>query len=119
MRLDVRETEGSIKVAPLILIRILNNILSNAIHHSKATQISLGAHSIDDRIRITVTDDGQGFEDGKIAASFESGVKGQDSNGDGLGLAIVNELAENYEMPIEMVSDASGTVFSISVPKAS
>ena len=119
MQLDVRDAEGSIKVAPLILIRILNNILSNAIHHSKATQISLGAHSIDDRIRITVSDDGQGFEDGKIAASFESGVKGRDSNGDGLGLAIVNELAENYEMPIEMVSDATGTVFSISVPKAS
>lgn len=119
MQLDVRVAEGSIMVAPLILIRILNNVLSNAIHHSKARQIRLNAHPIDDRVHITVADDGQGFEDGVIAASFGSGVKGRHSNGDGLGLAIVNELAEDYEMPIELASDETGTVFSISVPKAS
>ncbi|GAB5454781.1 MAG: hypothetical protein Hens2KO_10100 [Henriciella sp.] len=118
MVLDVKRSDVSIMVAPLILIRILNNVLSNAIQHSNAKRINLGAHSMDDRVCITVTDDGQGFEDGLIAASFESGVKGRRSSGDGLGLAIVNELAENYEMPIEFVSDQSGTEFSISVPKA-
>lgn len=118
MGLDVRDMDGSILVAPLILIRILNNILSNAIHHSKAKHISLRALSEDNRVRITVADDGQGFEDGAIAASFGAGVKGRHSNGDGLGLAIVNELAENYEMPIELVSDQTGTAFTISVPKA-
>lgn len=118
MALDVKGAEGSITVAPLILIRILNNVLSNAIQHSNAKQINLEAHPMDDRVRITVTDDGHGFEEGLVAGSLESGVKGSHSNGDGLGLAIVNELAENYEMPIEFVTDQTGTVFSISVPKA-
>ncbi|MEL6665142.1 MAG: HAMP domain-containing sensor histidine kinase [Pseudomonadota bacterium] len=118
MVLNVRDGEGTIMVAPLILIRILNNVLSNAIQHSRAKQISLGADPMDDRVRITVTDDGQGFEEGAIASSFESGVKGSQSGGEGLGLAIVHELAKNYEMPIEVVSDQTGTVFAISVPKA-
>lgn len=116
--LNVQAVSGAVTVSPLILIRILSNIVSNAIRHSKGTQITLTADPDGTQMRLTVKDNGIGFDGKDIASAMQAGEKGDESDGMGLGLSIVSDLAESYHMPMQVSSDQSGTVFSILVPLA-
>ncbi|MFT4103636.1 MAG: sensor histidine kinase [Burkholderiaceae bacterium] len=51
----------------LDLLRIVQEAISNAIKHARASQIRLGLMSKDGRVRIEVEDDGQGIDLGKSA----------------------------------------------------
>ncbi len=114
--LNVHDPSGAVTIPPLILIRILSNVVSNAIRHSNGTKIDVTAARDGNWMRLTIADNGRGFEGKEIAAAMTAGTKGADSDGMGLGLSIVSDLAEAYEMPMEISSDDTVTVFSIKVP---
>ncbi len=75
----------------------LRNMLENAIIHGRGrvsvdAQINRG----EQRIELRVSDDGDGFDATKLSTIFERFQKGSASQGMGLGLAIVREVARNH-----------------------
>lgn len=105
---------GSVCAPPLVLMRILSNLISNAITHASPQAIWVSARDTNDAIRIEVKDDGAGFDAIDISDAFQSGVKGARSEGQGLGLSIVRELAETYGFETDAnSSDEAGTSVAI------
>ncbi len=101
-----------LRTEPLALMRVLCNVMSNAIAHG-----SPGTLHLDGRM----TDRGYVFNirnPGASELSFEEWSKGKASGGSGLGLAIVQEQADRGGFEVSTAkSDDSTTCVSITVPK--
>jgi len=108
---------SSICAPPLVLMRILSNLISNAISHANASEIIVRAVSVADGTRIDVSDDGKGFDALDVSQAFQKGIKGRLSDGEGLGLSIVDELAQTYGFVVDAKSDVDrGTRIAIVIP---
>ena len=99
-----RALEITSSVAPQLCARvqredldeILGNLLDNACKWAKC-RIVLEASRIDDRLVLTLDDDGPGLARELRAVVLERGVRiDEAARGSGLGLAIVRDLAELY-----------------------
>jgi two-component system, sensor histidine kinase len=107
---------------PVLLERILRNLILNAIRHSPGAGILVGCRRSGNSVRIEVWDNGPGIPREKLDEIFEEfaqlGNEERDgSRGHGLGLAIVKGLSRVLGHPTSVRSDVGrGTVFSISVP---
>ncbi|WP_024805436.1 sensor histidine kinase KdpD [Nocardia sp. BMG51109] len=75
---------------------ILDNALTNAIKHGRATTIHLTAHHTHDRILITIDDNGTGIPPTERDAVFTRFYRGSTAtrDGSGLGLALVAQQTE-------------------------
>ncbi|NVD40447.1 response regulator [Ensifer sp. HO-A22] len=109
---------------PMMLRRILNNLLSNAFRYTKTGSILLGCRRRGNFVEIQVLDTGCGIPADQQAMVFEEFVQLQNpardrTQGLGLGLAIVRRTAELLQHPLRLVSvPGRGSMFSITVPKA-
>jgi len=104
----------------VILMRICANLVLNAIHHSQATRILVGVRRTRDDWRLEILDDGIGFPSSNVGSALVAGVKGDDSDGSGLGLSIVRELSAVHDLDLRYQSvEGRGAAFSISVPTSS
>ena len=107
-------TSARILAEPIILMRILANLVSNAIQHSHGSRIVLGAKRRGDSWDVVVADNGRGISGGDLQAVFARYHKGGGSDGDGIGLAGVQELAEQQGWNVSAHRLAgSGAVFVI------
>lgn len=119
-----RETElifdaqvDAISAPPLVLMRMLSNLISNAISHANAAKIQVRASAASGATRIEVSDDGKGFDGLEVSQAFQTGIKGASSDGDGLGLSIVRELAQTYGFEVDTQSaKGAGTSIAILIP---
>ncbi|WP_430390639.1 hybrid sensor histidine kinase/response regulator [Dyella sp. 20L07] len=107
---------------PLLLRRILQNFLSNAIHYTPRGRVLLGCRRNGNTIRIEVWDTGVGIPATKQQAIFEefrrldTGLN-RDSRSAGLGLSIVDRIARLLDHRIALRSWLDrGSVFSVTVP---
>ena len=75
---------------PEILGRIVGNLLANAIAHSGASKVLLGARSQSGRLVIHVLDDGVGIADDELALLAQPGYRGRSAATPGLGLGLYN-----------------------------
>lgn len=104
------------------LKQIMLNLIDNALRFSpQGGEILISAQEIEDKVKISVTDQGPGLtvEDQQIIWNrFERGQQGQRfSGGTGLGLAIVKSLVNAYGGDEELVSEVGkGSTFSVSFP---
>lgn len=109
---------------PMMLRRILNNLLSNAFRYTKAGSILLGCRRRGNTAEIQVLDTGSGIPADQQAMIFEEFVQLQNpardrAQGLGLGLAIVRRTAELLQHPLRLISvPGRGSMFSITVPRA-
>ena len=102
---------------PLALMRIVGNLVSNALQHGQPQRIVVGCRRQSGAVRFEVHDDGHGIVVPDLARIHERGQKGGNSDGHGLGLAIVSELAEENGFSFEIASTpGGGTTASILVP---
>lgn len=109
----------AVKAPPLILIRMLSNLLSNGIQHSGASTLTVACEVKDNVCMLKVSDDGVGFLGGETDWAMANGVKGEGSEGSGLGLSIVRQLSETYNLPVSsQTAPDIGTEFTIKVPLA-
>lgn len=109
---------------PMMLRRILNNLLSNAFRYTKTGRVLLGCRRRGDFVEIQVLDTGSGIPADQQSIVFEEFVQLQNpardrAQGLGLGLAIVRRTAELLGHPLRLVSRPErGSLFSVTVPKA-
>ncbi|WGI23077.1 HAMP domain-containing sensor histidine kinase [Amylibacter sp. IMCC11727] len=109
------------------LRQILLNLISNSVkHHDQKTgSITVHAGIEQNRIQISVTDDGPGipaeFQD-RVFGLFETLKPRDEVEGSGLGLSIIRKSVEHYDGTIELHSDPTtgrGATFVFDLPKRS
>jgi signal transduction histidine kinase len=67
--------------------------------------------------RLEILDDGVGFPSSDVGSAMVAGVKGDDSDGSGLGLSIVRDLSKAHDLDLRYQSDEGrGASFSIAIP---
>ncbi|MEM7458419.1 MAG: sensor histidine kinase [Pseudomonadota bacterium] len=103
-----------VEAEPVILMRILINLVANAIKHTDAGRVLLGVRRRDGTIAVEVHDTGFGMTERDLQNVFEPYVSGAASSGEGLGLAIVKELAIESGIDIQAESQpGKGSVFRL------
>jgi signal transduction histidine kinase len=117
MRLDIRGSDDLTKVPALALIRATSNLVANALRHSSASSIEVRVDKTDAGTRLVVRDNGIGMDAATLAQVQEAGAKSDISEGDGLGLAIVHELAARHGFDFTLHSTpGEGTVAALTLP---
>ncbi len=102
------------------LIRVVTNLVKNAIQATKTTenpQILVNVETIGDEVQLTVSDNGIGITEENKSKIFEPKFTTKTS-GMGLGLAMVKNILETYNGSITFTSqEGRGTVFTVTFPK--
>jgi signal transduction histidine kinase len=109
---------------PVLLERILRNLLANAIRYTDDGGVLVAARRRGDRLLLQVWDSGRGIAPADQERIFEEffqvaphEVAADQRKGLGLGLAIVQRLARLIEAPLSLRSaPGRGSVFGVSVP---
>jgi len=121
LKLKVRGSRAVVRSDPLMLRRILQNLLSNALRYTRSGGVLLGCRQRGDRLRIEVSDTGPGIPEDRREAIFKEfqrdATTSAEYGGFGLGLSIVRRLALALENPIDLTSRPGfGSTFAISAP---
>lgn len=129
LQLRVRPTSAWVITDGLHLERILRNLLSNALRYTTRGGVLLAARmrGRGDRARVVlgVWDTGAGIAPSDQARVFDEFVQLDNpgrrrTHGMGLGLAIVQRLAQRLDHPVELRSRVGrGSCFSVALPLAS
>ena len=106
------------------LDQVLSNLMGNALRHTpEGGTITLGARPIDDYVRITVRDTGEGIRKEDLPYVFQRFWRGDRSRshagggGSGLGLAIAKQLVQSHGGSIGVTSElGKGTTFALDLP---
>lgn len=99
---------------PIVLMRILTNLVSNAVKNTQSGGVVIGLHRATNSI--CVCDSGVGMDTDALTNFQKAYVKGAASKGHGLGLSVCFELAQKNAMPLTVCSQVGrGTVFSVSL----
>jgi CheY-like chemotaxis protein len=108
---------------PVLLERVLRNLLTNAIRYTNNGSISLRCNDWQNGAKqIIVEDTGIGipaeFTEDVFSEYYQLNNPGRDrEKGLGLGLSIVRRLCELMDLPLHMQSEeGNGTVFTVVVP---
>ena len=107
---------------PLLLERIIRNLITNAIKHSHGSNITLCATSDNGIATISVYDDGYGIENAEIENIFSEFYQLNNSERDrtkglGLGLAIVQRISKQLNLELNVSSTLNeGSTFSVKLP---
>jgi len=120
VRLTVSGSDCQTSVPALALIRAASNLVANALRHADPHLIEITAVKEQGRCEIRVSDDGQGMDAATLAKVQAAGTKSDTSDGDGLGLAIVHDLASRHGFTFTLSSSlGSGTDAVITLPECS
>ena len=103
-------------VDPLVLERIVSNLLTNALRHGEPP-ICIQADLGERRLRISVEDSGGGVPDELRARLFERFSRSDSAHGTGLGLAIARAYARTHGGDIVYVGGERGARFEVILPQ--
>ncbi len=107
--------ESRIQGDRLMLEEAVENLIDNAMRHGPPAlrEIKVSLSQADDRVILTVSDDGTGLSPEDAPIAFERFSQVRASDGSGLGLAIVAEIAKTHGA--ELSIDPVGTGASVSI----
>ncbi|MCA8900529.1 MAG: hybrid sensor histidine kinase/response regulator [Hyphomonas sp.] len=119
--LRVAPSKLQVRSDPVLVRRMLQNLVSNAIRHSEGQTVLIGTRLRGGRVSLQVCDTGKGIPDTERARIFEefarldSARMGEKATpGLGLGLSIVQRVADELGLSIDLKSDEGrGSIFSI------
>ena len=110
-----------VRTDPQRVVQILINLLSNAVRHSPAPGVVLlELVPADQRLTVSVTDQGEGLSAEQQGVVFEAFTRGdsEDSRGTGLGLALSLQLARLLGGDLRVESQAgAGARFTLEIPR--
>ncbi len=119
---DIPEQPFRVQIDPDGYMRILNNLIQNAISHSQADKVEIALSGMGGNIKILLSDNGVGIDKEDLKHIFERLYKcdkGRSEKGSGLGLSIVHQLAAKLNGTITAESiPGQGTVFILLFPLA-
>lgn len=123
LRFSVLRNALFVRSDPVLLERIMRNLVANAVRYTDRGRIILGARRSADAVRIEVWDSGRGIPKDKHREIFQEFRQLENPQRDrrkglGLGLAIVERLVKLLDHPLELRSQiGKGSVFSVVVPR--
>jgi len=114
----------TLEADPVRLAQVLSNLLTNAAKYTDASgRIALRARIAEDKLRISVRDNGIGLSPGALSQIFEmfSQVRDEQDRSDGglgIGLALVKGLVDLHGGTIEACSEGAGhgSEFVVTIP---
>ncbi|HEX3916422.1 MAG TPA: ATP-binding protein [Caulobacteraceae bacterium] len=118
---DMGAAEGTYRGDPTRLRQIMLNLVSNALKFTESGAVTVRACCRDERLRLMVSDTGEGIGPEVVSSLFAKFTQGDASTtrrfgGTGLGLAICRELAELMGGSIEVESRlGEGSTFTVTV----
>jgi len=122
LELRVRKPSLAIESDPVLLARVLRNLLGNAIRYTASGGVLLAARPRGGLVSIEVWDTGPGIHQSELSRVFDEFYRGESSKGEpasgfGLGLSIVRRICNVLGHPLIVTTrPGSGTVFRIEVP---
>lgn len=122
LQLRLAPTRAVIRSDETLLRRILQNFVSNALRYTERGGVLIGARRHQGQLRIEVWDSGCGIAEHQRELIFEEfrrldGGAHQRDRGAGLGLAIVQRIADRLHHRITLRSQVGrGSVFAVDVP---
>jgi len=123
LSLRVRRSGFAIDSDPLLLQRVIRNLLANAIRYTQRGGVLLAARPRGGLISLEVWDTGPGIRQGELDRIFEEFYRGESSKaensgaGFGLGLSIVKRICGLLGHPLIVTTrPGTGTVFRVEVP---
>jgi signal transduction histidine kinase len=123
-RLRLRPTNLWVESDPLLLERILHNLISNALRYAPGGTVMLACRRRNGKARIEVRDNGPGISPDAQEAIFQEFVQLDNpernrAKGLGLGLAIVRRLTDLLSHRLELRSTPGhGALFALELPLA-
>ncbi len=125
VRFEVSLNERVVLGRSLDLVRLLRNVLVNAVNHAPAaTTIEVRAWGDDRHTHISVRDHGRGVAEEDAARIFDPFYRGSrdragEQAGSGLGLAIAAQIAKQHDGSLELAEVAGpGACFVATLPTA-
>jgi signal transduction histidine kinase len=110
---------------PARLRQVVRNLVENALIHTPSDgMVTVSAETVDNEIRVAVSDTGLGISPGDLPQIFErfyraDRSRARDSGGTGLGLTIVRKLVEAHGGAVYAESEPGrGSVFTFTIPLA-
>jgi len=125
LSLRLRGAKHMVHADPLLVERILRNLVSNAIRYTQDGTVLVGCRKRGDRVLLQVWDTGPGISEHEQARIFDEFYQvpgsvvasSHERKGLGLGLAIVKRLAGLLDAPLTIRSQVGrGTVFTLELP---
>jgi len=120
--LTASETNSLVHTDPVLLERIVENYISNAIRYTDNGTVEIDCVEKGEHLSVTVTDTGSGIPSDKIERVFDeyyqldNSVRDR-SKGLGLGLSIVRHLANLLGLSVSANSElGKGSTFEVEVP---
>ena len=101
LHMDVRK-DKSVRVKEEVLYIAVTNLIRNAFHFTSEGSVTV---TIDDA-HIGIVDTGMGIEADKLNSVTQSHIKGEKSQGFGLGLSIVSRLCKRFGWQLIIESQA-------------
>jgi signal transduction histidine kinase len=122
LELRVRKPRLAVESDPVLLARVLRNLLGNAIRYTSQGGVLLAARPRGGLISIEVWDTGPGIKQAELSRVFDEFYRGESAKGEqvggfGLGLSIVRRICNVLGHPLIVTTrPGSGTVFRIETP---
>lgn len=120
--MDIRLDNTVIHTDPILLSRIVRNLIENALTHSGGSQITISSTNLSGQHLLNIEDNGSGIPEGEQKRIFSEYYQINKSTpaqtkGLGLGLSIINRLAELLGMKISLTSKVGQfSRFSMTLP---
>lgn len=121
--LSVEPLDGRIETDPVLVERILRNLLDNAVRYTHSGRVSMVARATASRLEICISDTGIGIPPAETERIYEEFYQLNNHARDprkglGLGLATVRRLVDLLGYSIEMRSTiGAGSSFTLCIPQ--
>ncbi|MEL7390573.1 MAG: sensor histidine kinase [Pseudomonadota bacterium] len=119
--LRLRPSNLEVEADPVALMRAVSNLVANALKHGRSElrqpRVLIAARWRSDGVTIEVRDNGSGMDASALAQAIRRGGKGATSDGEGLGLSIVQDISASagFDFSIQSMQGV-GCKASIHIP---
>jgi signal transduction histidine kinase len=121
LALRVQPSGAAVRSDPVLLGRIVQNLMTNAVRYTERGEVSVTAERRDGALRLSVRDTGPGIPEAQHQEIFREFARLEDrpDGGLGLGLSIVQRLCAVLGHDLELDSKPGrGSCFSLRLPLA-
>jgi two-component system OmpR family sensor kinase len=114
--------DRTLRADPVLLRRLVDNLVDNAIRHTPASgRVAISVSGTDSLCTLVVTDTGPGIRDDLHSVVFDrfsrgDSARGHDTGGAGLGLALCRVIAQLHGGNIVLDDTRSGASFRVTLP---